>query len=174
VGVGEARSYETELLFKCRVVGAEDVGVAVVSETSFDRGGVGEGKCAPAAFSFVKESDALLAEGLGVLHCVHQPGKHLADFIPGLNVLTWTEGHGVLEDGAGEAEALVAVPEERHVHEEDRETLLAVVLVLGLSDLDCHVASRLLVVEGEECASSEEELGEGKGVNVRSYHDCVV
>jgi hypothetical protein len=32
----EARSYETELLFKCRVVGAEDVGVAVVSETSFD------------------------------------------------------------------------------------------------------------------------------------------
>jgi hypothetical protein len=68
---------------------------------------------------------------------------------------------------------LLFVSEEGDVDEEDWEFNLAVVLVPCLFYLNSDVVGSLLVLEGEDCATSEEEGGEGERVNVRSYH-CVV
>jgi hypothetical protein len=69
---------------------------------------------------------------------------------------------------------LLFVPEKRDVDKEDGELNLAVIFVPSLLHADSDVVRGLLILEGEDCATSEEEGWEGEGVNVRSYHFVVV
>jgi len=54
-------------------------------------------------------------------------------------VLAQFQGHGVGEESSSKDETGGLVAEERNVHEEDRQLLFAVFLVLGLTHLHCHV-----------------------------------
>lgn len=124
--------------------------MAVVSKTSVDRGWVGEGKCAPAAFAFVEERYLAVSEELRVLDRLHDEKDNLLHVGVSLDRIRWAEGHGVLEKDAGVAESLVAIPEEGDVDEKVGKLDLPVLLVSGLNGLHGHVGVLLLVVEGEE------------------------
>jgi len=55
-------------------------------------------------------------------------------------VLAQSQGHGVGEESSSKDETGGLVAEEGNVHEEDRQLLFAVFLVLGLTHLHCHVS----------------------------------
>ncbi len=91
---------------------------------------------------------------------------HLAKLAVGRNVPAEFEGHGLLEYRGSEAIAGLVIPEEGHVHVENREFLFAILFVLELLHLNGHVSTGLGVAEREDCATSEEEDRELKRVNV--------
>lgn len=81
-------------------------------------------------------------------------------------MLAKLQGHGVGEESSTKHETGVLVTEEGNVHKEDRQLLFAVLLVLGLTHLHCHVSAGGLVLESECGISGEEKLAEAKWVNV--------
>ena len=121
----------------------------------------------------MEKRNTLFPEETGIACGINDPAKHFSYLRVGIQAPSQTGCAGVFVDGACKDHTLLFVAEERDVNEEDGEELLAVVLVPRLLYLNGDVVGRLLVLEGEDCATSEEEGWECEWVNVRSYH-CVV
>jgi len=124
---------------------------------------VGERHSAGAASALVLEGNVQLTEDGRVLHRLGKEGKSTSKSRLRVYVSAELNATVVLEDGSGEDHPLLLVAQKGDGNEEDGKLDLAVLLVAGLFNLHGHVGAFGLVVEGENCTTCEEEVGEEEG-----------